>query len=80
MDIMRQSACLVVNPITVYSYGFLFNCIKCVALCPFKFCNILMRKRDMVALLFVFLVSRDCCVSLPNGATGLSAVFDCGIS
>ena len=26
MDIMRQSACLVVNPIMVYSYGFLFNC------------------------------------------------------
>ena len=26
MDIMRQSACLVVNPITVYSYDFLFNC------------------------------------------------------
>ena len=26
MDIMRQSACLVVNIITVYSYGFLFNC------------------------------------------------------
>ena len=26
LDIMRQSACLVVNPITVYSYGFLFNC------------------------------------------------------
>ena len=26
MDIMRQSACLVVNPITVYSYGFFFNC------------------------------------------------------
>ena len=25
-DIMRQSACLVLNPITVYSYGFLFNC------------------------------------------------------
>ena len=24
MDIMRQSACLVVNPTTVYSYGFLF--------------------------------------------------------
>ena len=24
LDIMRQSACL--NPITVYSYGFLFNC------------------------------------------------------
>ena len=26
MDIMRQSACLVVNLITVNSYGFLFNC------------------------------------------------------
>ena len=25
-DIMRQSTCLVVNPITVYSYGFLFSC------------------------------------------------------
>ena len=25
-DIKRQSACLVLNPITVYSYGFLFNC------------------------------------------------------
>ena len=26
LDIMRQSACLVLNPITVYSYGFIFNC------------------------------------------------------
>ena len=26
LDILRQSACLVLNPITVYSYGFLFNC------------------------------------------------------
>ena len=26
MDIMRQSACMVVNPITVDSYGFLFDC------------------------------------------------------
>ena len=25
LDIMRQSACLVLTPITVYSYGFLFN-------------------------------------------------------
>ena len=29
---------------------------------------------------FVFLVSRDCCVALPRGAMGLSAVCDCGIS
>ena len=26
LDIMPQSACLVLNSITVYSYGFLFNC------------------------------------------------------
>ena len=26
LDAMRQSACLVLNPITVYSYDFLFNC------------------------------------------------------
>ena len=26
LDIMRQSACLVLNPIKVCSYGFLFNC------------------------------------------------------
>ena len=29
---------------------------------------------------FVCLVSRDCCVALPRGAMGLSAVCDCGIS
>ena len=29
---------------------------------------------------FVFLVSRDCCVALPREATGLSAVCDRGIS
>ena len=27
LDIMRQSLCPVLNPITVYSYGFLFNCM-----------------------------------------------------
>ena len=26
LNIMRLSACLVVNPILVYSYDFLFNC------------------------------------------------------
>ena len=25
LDVMRQSACLALNPITVYSYGLLFN-------------------------------------------------------
>ena len=27
LDIMRQSACLVLNPIMVYSYVFLFSCM-----------------------------------------------------
>ena len=40
---------------------------------------ILMGKRELIALL-VFLVSRDGWVALPRGATGLSAVCDCGIS
>ena len=26
LDVMLQFACLVLNPITLYSYGFLFNC------------------------------------------------------
>ena len=29
---------------------------------------------------FVLLMPRDCCVALLDGATGLSAVCDCGIS
>ena len=27
LDILQQSACLVLNPIMVNSYGFLFNCM-----------------------------------------------------
>ena len=29
---------------------------------------------------YVFLVSRNCCVALPSGVMGLSAVCGCGIS
>ena len=48
---------------------------------PSSFAIILIGKREMVALLsLTFLVSHDCCVSLPRGAMGLSAVCDCGIS
>ena len=41
---------------------------------------ILVRKRKLVDLLNFFLVSRDGQAALPCGATGLSAVCDCGIS
>ena len=47
---------------------------------PSSFEIILMGKRELVALLGFYLVSRDCCVALPLGAIGLSAVCDCGIS
>ena len=40
-----------------------------------SFAIILMGKRELVAL-----VPRDCCVALPRGAMGLSAVCDCDIS
>ena len=42
------------------------------------FVILFMTPRELVAK-FVFLVSRDCCVALPRGAMGLSAVCDCGI-
>ena len=52
-------------------------------LCPFFFCNHLdgeERERAGCFALFVFLVSRDCCVALPRVAMGWSPVFDCDIS
>ena len=41
-----------------------------------SFAIILMEKRELLVLQ----VSRDCCVALHRGATGLSAVYDCGIT
>ena len=51
----------------------------CHTLCPFWFCNHL-DGEERAGCLFVFLVPRDCCVALPHVVTGLSAVYDCGIS
>ena len=59
------------------------NCyvLLCVTLCPILFCSHLDREeRTCCFALFVFLVSRDSCMALPHGATGLSAVCDCGNS
>ena len=48
---------------------------------PSGFAIILMGKRELESLAwFVFQVSRDCCVALPCGVMGLSAVCNCGIS
>ena len=53
----------------------------CVLLCVHSsLCNHLDgEERAGCFALFVFLVSCDCCVAHPRGATGLSAVCDCGI-
>ena len=40
------------------------------------FAIILMGKRELVAVLSVFLASCDCCVALPSYAMNLSAVCD----
>ena len=46
-----------------------------------SFCNHLGgEERAGCFALFVFLVSRDCCVALPRGATSSSAVCDYGIA
>ena len=42
--------------------------------------NLDLEERAGCFALFVFLVFRNCCVALPNDATGLSAFCDCGIS
>ena len=65
----------------------------CASLCVHSsFAIILMGKRELVAFSFsffsVFLVSHDCCVALPHGATGvlphgstgLTAICDCDMS
>ena len=47
-------------------------------LCPFLFCDHRDgEERAGCFALFVFLVSRDCCVGIPLSAMGLSAVCDC---
>ena len=60
----------------------IFSLFCCTLLyVPSSFAIILMgEKRAGCFAYFVFVVSRDCCVALPRGAMGLSAVCDCGIS
>ena len=58
-----------------------FYVLLCVTVWPFWFCNHLNREeRAGCFALFVFLVSRNCCVVIPHDATGLSAVCNFGIS
>ena len=53
----------------------------CALLCAHSsFAIISMGKRDGCFALFVFLMSCDCSVALPQDVVGLSAVCDYGIS
>ena len=91
----RRSAGLNYNLPSIFTYSycagvsnrhclltfFIVLCFVGRYLCPFLFCNHLDgEERAGCFALFAFLVSRDCCVSLPRGDMGLSAVYDCGIS
>ena len=59
----------------------MFYCLLFISLCPFHLCNHLdWEERADCFALFVFLVSRDCCVAYPHDTTGLSSVYECGIS
>ena len=94
MDVMRQSTCQAVNPITVDSYAFLFNCtavgqasdrLKYIGL---FFQNVFIMKtfigieRTGCFALFVFFLLCDykCSASLSRGTMGWSMVCDCDIS
>ena len=71
---------LVVAPILGFLNRSMFYCaLLCV---HSSYATILMEREERAGCfaLFVFLVSRNCCVALPHGATGLSAFCDCGIS
>ena len=69
---------LIVTPIVGFCNCSMFCCaLLCV---HSSFAIISMGKRAGYFALFVFLVSRDCCVALPHDVTGLSAVCDCDIS
>ena len=55
--------------------------VLCIVVRYFVVCNHLDgEERAGCFALFVFLMSRDCCVALLHGAMGLSAVCNCGIS
>ena len=69
---------LIVTPIVGFCNCSLFCCT--LLFVPSSFAINLMGKRQPVALISMFLVSRDFCVALPRGAMGLSAVCDCVIS
>ena len=72
-----EASLLIVAPIVGIRDSSMFCCVlRCV---HSSFAIILMGKGAGCFGLVVSLMSRGCCVALPYGATGLSAVCDCGI-
>ena len=57
--------------------------LLCIALCPFWFCNNLEEEERAGCFAFVVLRMSSycmCSLTLPHGAVGWSAVYDCSIS
>ena len=68
---------MIVATIVVFCVCSMFSCTLLCVLSSFAF--ILMGKKELIALLFVFLMSCDVYVALPRGAVSWSAVCDRGI-
>ena len=70
---------MIVTPMVGFCNCSIFRCTLLYVY--FSFATMLMGRGELVALLcFVFLVYRDCCMTLSNDAICLCVVCDCGIS
>ena len=75
MVLSLLSRCLLLRPFWDYVFVLYFV----VRYFMLSFAIILMGKRELAALLSLSSCG-DCCAALPQGAMGLSAICDCGIS
>ena len=78
MVLLLLTCCLLLLPLLDFVIVALFCCaLLCV---QSRFAIILMGKIELVALLFVFLMSPDCCAALPHGARVSLQFSDSGIT
>ena len=70
-----ECACTIRMEVSIFCSFFVYA-LPCVLS---SFAIILTKRKELVALLCVFLVSCDCYCSVAHGTMSCSAVFDCGI-
>ena len=75
-----EDSMLIVTPIMGVCNCSMFCCVLLCVHSSIAIISVGKRERAGCLALFVFLVSRDCCVALPHDVMGLSVVCDCGIS